>query len=69
MKQTLDGMCVRVTHNHTFDGLWLKMANEFRRHLSKVLIKVSALLLRTVRGDDPKDTATMKTRILSANKE
>ena len=42
MEQTLDGLCVRVAHNHTFDGLWLRMANDFNRLQGKSAIRVSA---------------------------
>jgi len=41
MEQTLDGLCVRVAHNHTFDGLWLRMANDFNRLQGKSAIRVS----------------------------
>ena len=40
MEQTLDGLCVRVAHNHTFDGLWLRMANDFNRLLGKPGVRV-----------------------------
>lgn len=43
MEQTLDGLCVRVAHNHTFDGLWLRMANDFNRLQDKPAIRVSAV--------------------------
>ncbi len=46
MEQTLDGLCVRVAHNHTFDGLWLRMANEFNRLQSKAAIRVSAHVIQ-----------------------
>ena len=42
MEQTLDGLCVRVAHNHTFDGLWLRMANEFNKLLGRPAVRVSA---------------------------
>ena len=42
MEQTLDGLCVRVVHNHTFDGLWLRMANDFNRLLGRPAVRVSA---------------------------
>ena len=41
MEQTLDGLCVRVAHNHTFDGLWLRMANDFNRLLGRPAVRVS----------------------------
>ena len=41
MEQTLDGMCVRVAHNHTFDGLWLRMANDFNARLGRPAVRVS----------------------------
>ena len=42
MEQTLDGLCVRVGHNYTFDGLWLMMANDFNRLLGRPAVRVSA---------------------------
>lgn len=42
MEQTLDGMCVRVAHNHTFDGLWLRMANDFKARLGRPAVRVGA---------------------------
>lgn len=42
MEQTLDGLCVRVAHNHTFDGLWLRMANDFKRLLGRPAVRVGA---------------------------
>ena len=41
MEKTLDGLCVRVAHNHTFDGLWLSMANDFNRLLGKPAVAVT----------------------------
>ncbi|DBA81006.1 TPA: hypothetical protein ACH3X2_007212 [Trebouxia sp. C0005] len=43
MEQTLDGLCVRVAHNHTFDGLWLRMANDFNRLQGKSAIRILGL--------------------------
>ncbi|DBB05516.1 TPA: hypothetical protein ACH3X1_012469 [Trebouxia sp. C0004] len=40
MEQTLDGLCVRVAHSHTFDGLWLRMANDFNRLQGKSAIRI-----------------------------
>ena len=40
MEKTLDGLCVRVAHNHTFDGLWLRMANDYNRLHGKAAVKV-----------------------------
>ncbi|DBB08139.1 TPA: hypothetical protein ACH3X3_008328 [Trebouxia sp. C0006] len=40
MEQTLDGLCVRVAHNHTFDGLWHRMANDFNRLQDKPAIRI-----------------------------